>query len=424
MTGLFSSDAHVLVIGANHRSSSLALRDRLFLDEVEVIPFLDRLKDAGVEQCLVVSTCDRVEVHAVDHHPEKAQALIEDALAERAELDVPTIQSQLYVYKNEEAVRHIFRVTASLDSLMVGEPQVVGQVKDAHRWAVEAGSVGAELERIFQAAYGTAKRVRSETAVGERPVSIASVAVQIAKELHGDLDRCRGLLIGAGDMGELTAQNLIEAGLKDFTCIHSFEGRAKMIARNLSCHAESFDSRDRLACEADILLTSMNKRSRVVTKDMVVYALKVRKNRPIFLIDTGIPGDIDPAVNDVDGAFLYDLHDLEQVAMEGRASREAEARAAAAILEKDLTEFFKGKEERSAVPLVTGLRDRFEEERQSVLASHGDDADKATRLLINRLLHTPSEELRSIAAVKNSSSGKKEWESASALISKLFLKEK
>ncbi len=418
MAGLFSSDAKVLVIGANHRSSSLALRDRLFLDEVEVIPFLDKLKDAGVEQCLVVSTCDRVEVHAVDHNPEKASASIISLLAERAELDVPTINSQLYILKDQEAVRHIFRVTASLDSLMVGEPQVVGQVKDAHRLAVEAGSVGAELERIFQAAYGTAKRVRSETAVGERPVSIASVAVQIAKELHGNLERCRGLLIGAGDMGELTAQNLIEAGLNDFTCIHSFDGRAKMIARNLSCHAESFDSRDRLACEADIILTSMNKRSRVVTKDMVVYALKVRKNRPIFLIDTGIPGDIDPAVNDVDGAFLYDLHDLEQVAMEGRASREAEARAASAILEKELTEFFKGKEERTAVPIVTSLRDRFEDERQSVLAMHGDDAEKATRLLINRLLHTPSEELRSMAALKN----KKEWESASATITKLFLK--
>jgi glutamyl-tRNA reductase len=420
MSSLFSSDAKVLVIGANHRSSSLALRDRLFLDEVEVIPFLDRLKEAGVEQCLVVSTCDRVEVHAVDHDVDRASDAIIALLAQRAELDVAVIKNQLYVYQDQEAVRHIFRVTASLDSLMVGEPQVVGQVKDAHRWAVEAGTVGAELERIFQAAYGTAKRVRNETAVGERPVSIASVAVQIARELHGDLERCKGLLIGAGDMGELTAKNLIEAGLNDFTCIHSFEGRAKMIARNLDCHAESFDARDRLASEADIIVTSMNKRSRVVTTEMVEAALKVRKNKPIFLIDTGIPGDVDPAVNEVDGAFLYDLHDLEQVAMEGRASREAEARAASVILEKDLNEFFKGKEERVAVPLVSALRERFEAERQSVLASHGHDADKATRLLINRLLHIPSEELRALAALDQ----KKEWERASQLVNKLFLKEK
>ena len=420
MSRLFSSDAKVLVIGANHRSSSLALRDRLFLDEPQVIPFLDKLKAAGVEQSLVVSTCDRVEVHAVDHDAEKAAGVITQLLADRAELDLKTIEGQLYRHHDEEAVRHIFRVTSSLDSLMVGEPQVVGQVKDAHRWAVEAGTVGSELERIFQAAYGTAKRVRSETAVGERPVSIASVAVQIAKELHGDLDRCKGLLIGAGDMGELTAQNLIETGLKNFTCVHSFAGRAKMIARNLSCHAADFDERDRLACEADIIVTSMNKRSRVVTTEMVKYALKVRKNKPIFLIDTGIPGDVDPDVNDVDGAFLYDLHDLEQVAMEGRASREAEARAAQAILEKNLHEFFRGKEERTAVPLVTSLRDRFEEERQAVLAMHGDDAEKATRLLINRLLHTPSEELRALAALKK----KKEWEQAKDLISKLFLKEK
>jgi len=418
MAGLFSSDAKVLVIGANHRSSSLALRDRLFLDEPEVIPFLDKLKDDGVEQCLVVSTCDRVEVHCVDHNPARAHELIVARLAERAELDSHTIASQLYVHEGEEALRHIFRVAASLDSLMVGEPQVVAQVKDAHRLAVEAGSVGSELERIFQAAYGTAKRVRTETAVGERPVSIASVAVQIAKELHGDLSRCRGLLIGAGDMGELTAQNLIESGLNDFTCIHSFAGRAQRIARHLSCHFDDFDNRNRLACEADIIVTSMNKRTRVVSADMVSKALQVRKNKPIFLIDTGIPGDVDPAVNDVDGAFLYDLHDLERVAMEGRASREAEARAASSILDKDLHDFFRGKEERTAVPLVSSLRDRFETERQAVLALHPNDADKATRLLINRLLHTPSEELRGLAAVKK----KKEWEVASDLVERLFLK--
>ncbi len=420
MGGLFSSDVKVLVIGANHRSSSLALRDRLFLDEAEVIPFLDRLKSGGVEQCLVVSTCDRVEVHCVDHDVSKARDVIVKALAERAELEPGALESQLYFLQEQEAVRHIFRVTASLDSLMVGEPQVVGQVKDAHRLAVEAGTVGTELERIFQAAYGTAKRVRTETAVGERPVSIASVAVQIAKELHGNLERCRGLLIGAGDMGELAAQNLIEAGLHDFTCIHSFAGRAKMIARHLECHAGEFDHRDRLAAEADIIVTSMNKRSRVVSAEMVSFALKVRKNKPIFIIDTGIPGDVDPAVNDVDGAFLYDLHDLEQVAMEGRASRESEARAAGAILEKDLNDFFKGKEERNAVPLVSALRDRFEAERQAVLARHGDDAQAATRLLINRLLHVPSEDLRTLAALKN----KKEWEKASDVITKLFLKEK
>ncbi|WP_417795255.1 glutamyl-tRNA reductase [Terasakiella pusilla] len=419
MSSLFSSDAKVLVIGANHRSSSLALRDRLFLDEPEIIPFLDQLKAAGVEQSLVVSTCDRVEVHAVDHDVAKASAAIVGLLAKRADLDVETLQSQLYIYQDQEAVRHIFRVTSSLDSLMVGEPQVVGQVKDAHRFAVEAGTVGTELERIFQAAYGTAKRVRTETAIGERPVSIASVAVQIAKELHGDLGRCKGLLIGAGDMGELTAQNLIEAGLRDFTCIHSFDGRAKRVARNLSCHAESFEKRDRLACEADIIVTSMNKRSRVVSTQMVSQALKVRKNKPIFLIDTGIPGDVDSAVNDVDGAFLYDLHDLEQVAMAGRASREAEARAAERILEKELLAFFKGKEERVAVPLVSALRDHFENERQAVLAMHGQDAEKATRLLINRLLHSPSEELRSLAATNK----KKDWDKVSALMTKLFLKE-
>jgi glutamyl-tRNA reductase len=420
MSGLFSSQLGVSVIGANHRSSSLALRDRLFLDESEVLPFLDKLKDKGVEQSLVVSTCDRVEIHLVDSQVEKAKASAIELLSERAELDIQTLESQLYIHNDDDAVRHIFKVTSSLDSLMVGEPQVVGQVKDAHRLGVEAGSVGPELDRIFQAAYHSAKTVRSQTAVGEGPVSIASVAVQIARELHGDLDRCSGLLIGAGDMGELTAQNLIDAGLNDFTCIHSFDGRAKVIARNLNCHAANFGDRDWLACQSDIIVTSMNKRSRVINAGMVKAALKARKNKPIFIIDTGIPGDVDPAVNDVDGAFLYDLHDLEQVAMQGRASRENEARKATILLEKELNSFFKGKDEREAVPLISELRNSFEDERQAVLAQYGNDADKATRLLINRLLHNPSEELRALAATKK----KKEFETARDLISRLFLKEK
>lgn len=420
MTGLFRSNAKILVVGANHRSSTLAVRDRLFLDVPEVPDFLEALRDKGVEQSLVVSTCDRVEVHAVDHDPSRAEKAIKELLAARAEMDLAVLGSELYTLTDQDAVKHIFRLTASLDSLMVGEPQVVGQVKDAHRLAVESGTVGPELERIFQSAYGAAKHVRSETAIGERPVSIASVAVQIAKELHGDLSRCTGLLIGAGDMGELTAQNLIETGLNNFTCIHSFNGRAKVIARNLSCHAEEFDKRDKLASRADIIVTSMNKRSRVVSADMVKAALKARKNKPIFLIDTGIPGDVDPDVNDVDGAFLYDLHDLEKVAMEGRASRAAEARVAENLLDRDLAAFFKGKEERAAVPIISELRDHFEEVRQSALATHPQDADKATRLMINRLLHLPSEELRAMAATKK----KKEWEQVRDLITQLFLKEK
>lgn len=424
MTGLFSSDVQILVIGANHRSSSLALRDRLFLSDMEIIAFLDRMKDAGIEQASVVSTCDRVEIHIVDHDLLGARDKIVQLLCERADLRPDQIMSQLYMMQAEDAVRQIFRLAASLDSLMIGEPQIVSQVKDAHRFALEAGSMGGELERIYQGAFGASKKVRTQTRIGEGPVSIASVAVQVAKEIHGDLTRAKGLLIGAGDMGELTSKSLIESGLHDFTCVHSFDARARNIARALNCHAEPFEQRNRLAAEADIIVTSMNKRTRTVSCEMVERALEMRKNKPIFLIDTGIPGDVESDVNEIDGAFLYDIHDLEQVALQGRASREKEAQNASAILEKELSAFLRGRDERAGAGLVNALRSRFEEERKAVLAVHPNDVEKATHLLINRLLHTPSETLRAMAGESQNPGGKKKWTEAEKLIEDLFLKEK
>jgi len=393
-----SSARHPLVVGANHRSSSLTLRDRLFVEERAMPAFLRRLREAGIEQAIVLSTCDRVEIQATHDTPQAAAPIISRVLAEHAELRPADLNGQTYMLTDTEAVKHIFSVAASLDSLIIGEPQVFGQVKDSHRLSREAGLVGSELEAILQAAYHTAKRVRSETAVGERPVSISAAAVQLAKDLHGDLSRCAGLLIGAGDMGELVAGDLLSAGLDRLSVVHPTETRAEPLARRLGCHVGNFERLDELLPEVDIVLTSMGTRRHVIVADKVKAMLAARKRRPVFLIDTGIPGDIDPAADKLDGAFLYDLNDLEKVAMEGRASREGQARNAWKILEGELDRFVRGRAERAAVPALTRLRQHFEQVRQASLRDSGGDADKATHLLINRLLHTPSESLRETAA--------------------------
>ena len=403
-----------MVVGANHRSSSMSIRDRLFVEDAQVPGVLERLSDAGIKEAMVVSTCDRVEIQAVHEDPDQAAKSIVEILAAHAELKPEDLDGQIYTLTGDEAVSQIFRVAASLDSLVVGEPQVLGQVKACHRLASDAGMTGNALEAILQAAYGAAKRARNETRIGERPVSIAAAAARLAQDLHGDLGRRSGLLIGTGEMGELVAEAMIEAGLSDLSVVHTTAARAEALARELDCHVADFDDLARLLDEADIVLTAMGSRRHIVTSDMMLVAIHRRRRRPVFLVDTSLPGDVDPAVNRIEEAFLYDLADLEGVVMDGRASRETEAQAAETIVAAEVEAFLRGRAERVAVPALGDLRGHFEEVREKVLAEAGDDAEKATRLLINRLLHKPSEAMRGEAA---SGGG---WAAAEDLIRRLF----
>jgi glutamyl-tRNA reductase len=416
---LFSSGRPVIV-GANHKSSGLMLRDRLFVEDGAVPEFLGRLRQAGLTQALVLSTCDRVEVQAIDPGAGEAPDLIARALADHAEMAPGEIDGQLYTLWDDVAVRHVFTVAASLDSQIVGEPQVLGQVKACHRLARDAGMTGSALEAILQAAYSAAKRVRNETAIGERPVSISAAAVQIAREVHGDLDRCTGLLIGAGDMGEMVARDLISAGLSQLTVTHPTEKRAEGVARALDAHVAAYDTLSILLAEADIVLAAAGRRRYLLTGDMVTAALGTRRQKPVFIIDAAIPGDVEPAVNRIDGAFLYDLGDLEGVAMGGRADREAEAQAAWRIIDAEVGDFLRGRAERSAVPALNLLRDHFEDSRTEVLASAGHDADEATRLLVNRLLHVPSQVLKEQAAGQGRGQEEAEWRAMERMVRRLF----
>jgi glutamyl-tRNA reductase len=404
----------LLVVGANHRSASLSLRDQLFVDDNAALAFLSDLKERGLHESLVISTCDRVEVWASHHDDEAAARIVSEAFAARTGLPVAALAGQLYELASAEAVTHCFAVTASLDSLVIGEPHVLGQVKTAHRLARDAGTLGVELENVLQAAFATAKRVRSETRIGEGPVSIAAAAVQMAREVHGDLDRARGLLVGAGDMGELVAESLLAAGLSWLAVTAPRASRAEALAQTLNGHVLPFEDLRESLAGADIVVCSMGARTVALTADMMVGALKKRRRKPMFVVDAGIPGDVEPAVNRLDGAFLYDLSDLERVAQEGRAGREQAARAARTILEAEIAGFLKGRAGRAAVPAIIALRQRFEDTREAVLAEAGGDAAEATRLLINRLLHAPSEALKG-AAAENA-----EWRAMEKTLKTLF----
>ena len=408
---------NTLVIGANHRSASLTLRDRLFVEDEAAPEFLTRLRDVGIGQAMVMSTCDRVEVQAIDDDHVSAGRRIAEIMAAHGELTPSDLDGQLYAKLGADAVRHIFTVAASLDSLVIGEPHVFGQMKASHRLARDVGMSGGELEAVLQAAYSTAKRVRTKTAVGERPVSIASAATELARQLHGDLGGRSALLIGTGDMGQSIVESLVAGGLGNVVVVHPTESRAEAVARSLGCHVGGFADLDDLLARSDIAVAAIGGRRHVLTADMVGTALKARRSRPMFVVDAGIPGDVEPPVDRLDDAFLYDLDDLEGVAMEGRALREGEAAAAHRIVEDELGKFLRDRAERAAAPAVTALRQRFEAIRLQALEDSGGDAEKATRLLVNRLLHTPSEALRSLAG---SDAGEEDLEAAAQLLRRLF----
>ncbi len=386
------------VVGATHRSSTLALRDRLFIDDAAAPDFYRRLAEAGVTQAIMLSTCDRVEVQGMSEAPAAAIEAVREILAARAGEDPAEIAPQLETLISDEALRHIFAVAASLESQVIGESQVLGQVKEGHRQAGRHGMVGPALESLLQAAYAAAKRVRNETEIAERSVTLASGAVQIARDLHGDLSGSTGLILGLGDMGDLIGGQLRLAGLGG-TILTGPSRRTEAEARRMGCNFVPFDELEDALADADIVVTAVGTGRFLITVEAMEQALRRRKRRPVLILDGGIPADVEPAVHDLDGAFVYTLDDLEQVAREGRANREAAAAEAWEIVDAEANGWRRSLAEREAVPTLLSLRNSFEAMRDDILAGDPNaDAAEATRRLINRLLHRPSEALRKLAA--------------------------
>lgn len=412
-----ASPAALFVVGVNHRTTPLALRDRMFFDDVQQVDLLARLKAAGIAEAVALATCDRVEIQGAARDLPGAMAAALAALTQGSDVPPATVEAQAYRLSGTEALRHVFAVAASLDSLMIGEPQVLGQVKNSHRLAQAAGMTGPVLEAALQAAYGAAKRVRSETQVAERPVSLASAATQLARDIHGELGAASALVIGLGDMGALLAEHLAAAGLKQIVVAADQPRRAERLARQLGCNHAPIEQLDELLASADVTISAAGAGRFTLDAAAVGRALRRRRQRPMFLIDAAIPGDLPADIDKLDGAFRYDLEALERVAMAGRATREAAAKEAWRIVDEEVAQFQRGRAERAAVPALAALRRHFEAERERLLKeSPGADAAEATRLLVNRLLHHPSEALRALAAEQ----GQYERAAAEALLRRLF----
>jgi len=394
-----SASVHeLLLVGASHRGATAALRERLFLDHSAAPAILQRLKQEGFAQALAVVTCDRCELYVFRANPDRGAATLRAILAAAAGLAPELVSAQLFERHGMTALRHLFSVAASLDSPILGEPQVLGQLKANHRAAIEAGLVGAELEAMLQAAYVAARRVGNETPLAEQPVSMATAAIGVARELFGDLGRCSALMLGIGEMGEMMAAELQKGGLTRLTVIHPATARAELTARRLSGHFRDWAELDAALAGSDIVISAVGAGRVAIRKDAIKAALKARRHKPMLLFDAALPPDIEPAVGELDDAFRYDLDDLERLAMEGRSTRSNAAETAARILAEETASFETRRAERAAVPALTALRAHFEAERLKALAEAGGDAEEATRRLVNRLLHGPNTALKTIAA--------------------------
>lgn len=371
MSEAAASAGHLVVVGANHRSGSMSFRDRLFVEDMALPAFLDGLP--GLSEAMVLSTGERVDVIAIAPDAGSGIDVIIDGLARHAGLPADDVRAQTYGLRDADACRHVFRVAASLDSLMVGERQIGEQLCDALDAARDAGSDVTRLSVLVDAASKTAEQVFKDTELGGMPISISSVARQVAHDLHGDLARCSGLLIGGGDTSELIVEDLLAAGLARLSVAHPNPTRAEATARALHAHSVAMDAIADAIVDADIVLSALGKTGVTLSVDMVREAIKARRYRPIFIIDAGIPGDVDAGVDALEEAFVYTLDDLERVAMTHRVGKKGDAEDAARMVDAAASAF------------AARDGDDLERARVAALAEAGGDADTATRLLLDKV---------------------------------------
>jgi glutamyl-tRNA reductase len=376
-----STTARPIVVGADHKSSTMTLRDRLSMREGELRAFYDRLREAGFAEAVVLSGVDRTEVLAVTERLEDPVGEIRKLLAAQAGLGRSEIAAETYALHDREAVKHVFALACALDCLVVGDARASDSVHAAYDAAIRLGAVGGVLRPLMERAFALAETVEQQTELARRPSSIPAAAVHVARDLHGDLARSRALMIGAGEMGELLAQALIAAGLAQLVVTHPTPARAEAAAQTLNCHAGDFADLPRLLAAADIVLTSVNTRRFVLDRDLVRRAVAARRRKPIYIIDTGVPGDVDPAVAGVEDAFLYTLDDLERVTRIGARGFEKAVSRAWVMVDEAAQEY-----EGRAQALRPDGGDAIESLRRESLRLAGGDAEKATRILVDRLM--------------------------------------
>jgi len=394
------------VTGLNHRNTPVELREQVAIPPDELPRTLERLRaHPHVQEAMILSTCNRVELFVIygEQVPDLAKFLTERFPVSEGEL-----RAHLYQYRDTEAVRHLFRVASSLDSMVVGEPQILGQVKEAFAVAHAAGVVGRDLQVLLQSAFSVAKRVRTETAIGSSSVSIASVAVDLALKIFSSLAGKRVLLVGAGKMGELAARHLLARGAGSMVVSNRTTARAERLAQTFGGKVLPYKELQAQADQADIVITSTGSHEYVFRREDGQRFLSRRRGRPMFFIDISVPRNIDPEIKGVEGVFLYDIDDLQSFAVDNLADRSREGAKAERLIEAEVETFIRRSHVVDAVPTLVALQGSVEAMRQAELRRFAGQLEGMTpaqrgviealsRGLANKFLHAPIQALRAAA---------------------------
>ena len=396
----------LFAVGVSHRTAPVEVRETVDFGRGGVQAAIAALRERNLAtEAVVLSTCNRAEIYGGAESDTAAESCCR-FISEFNGVAWDALSPHLVIYRGPEAVDHLFRVAAGLDSLVVGEPQILGQVKDAYAKASSAKATGAVTNRLFTTAFSVGKRVRTETGLGEGAVSVSYAAIALAKKIFGDFKRLNVLILGAGEMAELTGQHLQSQGVKQLTIASRTFESADALARDLGGHAVRWTAVDDALTGADIVVTATGATDPVLTRARVEAAMRHRRDRPLFIIDIALPRDVEAAVGSLDQVFLYNMDDLQSIVNENLSRRATEVQRAEGIVREEVARFSTWMQSREVLPTVIALRSRFEAIRQSELkrlepkmATLPPDArarvDEITHLIVEKLLLTPTEQLKS-----------------------------
>ncbi|MBF0200551.1 MAG: glutamyl-tRNA reductase [Desulfamplus sp.] len=363
----------ITLIGINHKTAPVALRETLAFNDEEIPRTLAELKKRGhTKEVLIFSTCNRMEILFTAAHDDSVESVM-DFLLQSRNISRERLGNALYIHRKDQAVQHLFRVASSLDSMIVGEPQILGQVKSAYRRAVESRSSGVILNRLMHKAFSIAKKVRRETGIGDSAVSISYAAIELANKIFSDLEKRSVMLLGAGEMAELAIEHLISHGVKKIVVANRTLKNAVALAQRFDGEAIAFEERFHALKKVDIIVSSTGSPDYVINHSHVADSLRERKYRPLFFIDIAVPRDIDPEIHNIDNIYLYDIDDLKGVVNDNIEERKKEALKAERLVEEAVIKFQAWLENLDLVPTIVAIRSKIE---------------AITEMEANRTLHT------------------------------------
>jgi len=389
----------IMVLGVNHKTAPVDIRERLAFTNDPGTPYREIKVIPGCEEFTFLSTCNRVEVLFVTSKPAETEKKIRNFLFGGA-MSYEEAEQYIYLHQGEEAIKHLFRVGASLDSMIVGEPQILGQLKQTYRDAMEQKCTGMILNRLMHKAFSVAKRVRTETAIGSSAVSISFAAVELAKKIFGNLKNKRAMLVGAGEMAELAAQHLMTQGIAEVVVANRTFERAVNLARCFNGKPVSLDELIPQLSQVDIMISSTGSPDIILHHRDLKPLMRQRRNRPLFLIDIAVPRDLDPKLNDLENVYLYGIDDLTNVVDINKAERDKEAVMAERIVTEETLKFMLWLGSMEVTPTIVAIREKADETRQAELAKtlsnissltdkEKKSIEKMTSAIVNKILHSP-----------------------------------